>query len=166
MIGISYHIMNRLSATGFALCDEQPGCPRSRFSPSITSPRLRALPPASAGCSFSNGTRKINAASSVACFSFVLQLLFADHEPALTRSIACFAGCSFSNGTRKTNAAFSVACFSFVLIIYQNRLEREYRKRYDFQADPNMVLQFTRSFLGADFALAGKSAPRKLRVNC
>ena len=92
----------------------------SRFSPSITSPRWRALSPASAGC-------------------------------------------SFSNGTRKTNAAFSVACFSFVLIIYQNRLEREYRKRYDFQADPNMVLQFTRSFLGADFALAGKSAPRKLR---
>ena len=36
MIGISYHIINRLSATGFALCDEQPGCPRSRFSPSIT----------------------------------------------------------------------------------------------------------------------------------
>ena len=97
VIGISYHIMNRLSATGFALCDEQPGCPRSRFSPPITSPRLRALLPA-------------------------------------------FAGCSFSNGTRKTNAAFSVACFSFVLIIYQNRLEREYRKRYDFQADPNMVL--------------------------
>jgi len=26
-----------------------------------------------------------------------------------------------------------------------------------------MVLQFIRSFLGADFALAGKSAPRKLR---
>ena len=39
--------MNRLSATGFALCDEQPGCPRSRFSSSITSPRWRALPPAS-----------------------------------------------------------------------------------------------------------------------
>ncbi len=39
--------MNRLSATGFALCDEQLGCPRSRFSPSITSPRWRALPPAS-----------------------------------------------------------------------------------------------------------------------
>ena len=72
VIGISYHIMNRLSATGFALCDEQPGCPRSRFSPSITSPRWRALPPASAGCSFSNGTRKTNAAFSVACFSFVL----------------------------------------------------------------------------------------------
>ena len=47
VIGISYHIMNRLSATGFAHCDEQPGCPRSRFSPSITSPRWRALPPAS-----------------------------------------------------------------------------------------------------------------------
>ena len=47
VIGISYHIMNRLSATGFALCDEQPGCPRSRFSSSITSPRWRALPPAS-----------------------------------------------------------------------------------------------------------------------
>ena len=47
VIGISYHIINRLSATGFALCDEQPGCPRSRFSPSITSPRWRALPPAS-----------------------------------------------------------------------------------------------------------------------
>ena len=47
VIGISYHIMNRLSATGFALCDEQPGCPRSRFSPSITSPRWRALSPAS-----------------------------------------------------------------------------------------------------------------------
>ena len=140
MIGISYHIMNRLSATGFALCDEQPGCPRSRFSPPITSPRLRALLPAFAGCSFSNGTRKTNAAFSVACFSFVLALLSFDHEPALARSSACFAGCSFSNGTRKTNAAFSVACFSFVLIIYQNRLEREYRKRYDFQADPNMVL--------------------------
>ena len=39
--------MNRLSATGFALCDEQPGCPRSRYSSSITSPRWRALPPAS-----------------------------------------------------------------------------------------------------------------------
>ena len=115
VIGISYHIINRLSATGFALCDEQPGCPRSRallrsraradalyrllsqaarslmarekqmplsaslvflscsrFSPSITSPRWRALPPASAGCSFSNGTRNTNAAFSVACFSFVL----------------------------------------------------------------------------------------------
>ena len=47
VIGISYHIMNRLSATGFALCDEQPGCPRSRYSSSITSPRWRALPPAS-----------------------------------------------------------------------------------------------------------------------
>ena len=47
VIGISYHIINRLSATGFALCDEQLGCPRSRFSPSITSPRWRALPPAS-----------------------------------------------------------------------------------------------------------------------
>ena len=47
VIGISYHIINRLSATGFAHCDEQPGCPRSRFSPSITSPRWRALPPAS-----------------------------------------------------------------------------------------------------------------------
>lgn len=58
VIGISYHIMNRLSATGFALCDEQPGCPRSRFSPSITSPRWRALSPASAGCSFSNGTKE------------------------------------------------------------------------------------------------------------
>ena len=39
------------------------------------------------------------------------------HEPALTRFIACYAGCSFSNGTRKTNAAFGVACFSSVLII-------------------------------------------------
>ena len=39
------------------------------------------------------------------------------HEPALTRFIACYAGCSFSNDTRKTNAAFGVACFSFVLII-------------------------------------------------
>ena len=47
VIGISYHIINRLSATGFALCDEQLDCPRSRFSPSITSPRWRALPPAS-----------------------------------------------------------------------------------------------------------------------
>ena len=117
VIRISYHIMNRLSATGFAHCDEQPGCPRSRFSPSITSPRWRALSPASAGCPFSNGTRKTNAAFSVACFSFVLALLSFDHEPALARSTACFAGCSFSNGTRKTNAAFSVACFSFVLII-------------------------------------------------
>ena len=116
-----------------------------------------------AGCSFSNGTRKTNAAFSVACFSFVLALLSFDHEPALARSTACFAGCSFSNGTRKTNAAFSVACFSFVLIIYHNRLEREYRKRYDFQADPNMVLQFTRGFLGADSMLACEAAPRKLR---
>ncbi|MFR4327521.1 MAG: hypothetical protein ACLT2Q_06685 [Lachnospiraceae bacterium] len=62
----------------------------SRFSPSITSPRWRALSPASAGCSFSNGTRKTNAAFSVACFSFVLALLSFDHEPALARSIACF----------------------------------------------------------------------------
>ena len=30
VIGISYHIMNRLSATSFDLCDEQHGCPRSR----------------------------------------------------------------------------------------------------------------------------------------
>ncbi len=155
--------MNRLSATGFALCDEQSRLSPLACTPSITSPRWRALPPAFAGCSFSNGTRKTNAAFCVACFSFVLALLSFDHEPALARSSACFAGCSFSNGTRKTNAAFSVACFSFVLIIYHNRLEREYRIRYDFQADPNMVLQFTRGFLGADSMLACEAAPRKLR---
>ena len=62
----------------------------SRFSPSITSPRWRALSPASAGCSFSNGTRKTNAAFSVACFSFVLALLSFDHEPALARPTAFF----------------------------------------------------------------------------
>jgi len=77
-------------------------------------PALSRFTACCAGCSFSNGTRKTNAAFGVACFSFVLSFA---HEPALSRFTACYAGCSFANGTRKTNAAFGVACFSFVLII-------------------------------------------------
>ena len=117
VIGISYHIINRLSATGFALCDEQLGCPRSRFSPSITSPRWRALPPASQAARSLMAREKQMPLSASLVFLSCSRFSPSITSPRCRALPPAFAGCSFSNGTRKTNAAFSVACFSFVLII-------------------------------------------------
>ena len=95
--------MNRLSATGFALCDEQSRLSPLACTPSITSPRWRALPPASQAAR-SLMAREKQMRFQRRLFFFRARVHSFDHEPVLARSSACFAGCSFSNGTRKTNA--------------------------------------------------------------
>ena len=105
------------SLNNFAVRDEQASPVPALLRSLYHEPALTRFTACYAGCSFSNGTRKTNAAFGVACFSFVLIIL--QH---FTSFVHCFPtrGTFYEKGSCKAGfstfkTAYLVASFNILL---------------------------------------------------
>ena len=113
-------------------------CTKSRFLCSLyREPALTRFIACCAGCSFSNGTRKTNAAFGVACFSFVLIIL--QHFTSFVHCFptrgtfyekgSCKAGFSACGGSRKRHSSIPPQCDPRgVFLSYGNKVSYTIKK--------------------------------------
>ena len=106
------------SLNNFAVRDEQASPVPALLCSLYHEPALTRFTACCAGCSFSNGTRKTNAAFGVACFSFVLIIL--QHFTSFVHCFptrgtfyekgSCKAGFSACGGSRKRHSSIPPQC--------------------------------------------------------
>ena len=106
------------SLNNFAVRDEQASPVPALLRSLYHEPALTRFIACYAGCSFSNGTRKTNAAFGVACFSFVLIIL--QHFTSFVHCFptrgtfyekgSCKAGFSACGGSRKRHSSIPPQC--------------------------------------------------------
>ena len=106
------------SLNNFAVRDEQASPVPALLRSLYHEPALTRFTACYAGCSFSNGTRKTNAAFGVACFSLVLIIL--QHFTSFVHCFptrgtcyekgSCKAGFSACGGSRKRHSSIPPQC--------------------------------------------------------
>ena len=127
------------SLNNFAVRDEQASPVPALLCSLYHEPALTRFTACCAGCSFSNGTRKTNAAFGVACFSFVLIIL--QHFTSFVHCFptrgtfyekgSCKAGFSACGGSRKRHSSIPPQCDPRgAFLSYGNEVSYTIKKRH------------------------------------
>ena len=127
------------SLNSFAVRDEQASPVPALLRSLYHEPALTRFIACYAGCSFSNGTRKTNAAFGVACFSFVLIIL--QHFTSFVHCFptrgtfyekgSCKAGFSACGGSRKRHSSIPPQCDPRgAFLSYGNEVSYTIKKRH------------------------------------